>query len=759
MHLSHQKIIRKLLPAALTFSMVVLPAFSHSAAAMADEFPAGIPSDSEQEQGPQVPPPFYPPFYPQVPPAASDVPALPAPSTIHFVGAVSDINTYYRNGRIDLKFSDLFEINHGEQELQEFLRKQIFVANDGENFKPLPDALFSVQNDKSIEIKYELNSDMKVISGPNAKIKIAADTMKDSKGDSNAEMILEVAPPVLQDVVLSNDYHDVTISFNKQVFENEEYTGEYSIKDYIEIARDAADPEDGWEELGTLDSAEIQDGKLVIHFEHALWGKNNQIKIWGYSLKDQYGNCSEESYFTSLIAGGNQSLDLNPPKMIESYLSKDKQKVTIVFDETVESSQDIETLKSGLRLFNNNTVTSLPSDATVTLTENKLILEFTSSIFSSNVNYAYFAIPANAIQDSSGNAIAKEIYTKTLYNYYGDSSISFREGGFSQNGRLMTLQFEFPSFYSSDEALTDATLVDGVSHLKEKITISTDKGASYLPLEEQDLVMIYNKKLVVFFHNAIQAGTIRVKIEAGALSNEFGTLILDKFEETIAHNTPDVAGFFLSDAPSEITLEHNEAWQNHIRNILVFDLSRETIRTLKNTEYVLAKGKLVIQPGVFQTGGMYTLRIEAEGYSTREVYGVGYKSSDLFYMTAPSITTTEGVKASVEVLNMNSYYSMLFQLMGYPVPKQSVVFELMNGSTPVSIVAGTFNVSTGTYSAVFNVADAANNPNYSVKAFIVSDWNNDAASAGVNLATQVTQEVYDLKKLELELTKPEFPNN
>jgi hypothetical protein len=121
--------------------------------------------------------------------------------------------------------------------------------------------------------------------------------------------------------------------------------------------------------------------------------------------------------------------------------------------------------------------------------------------------------------------------------------------------------------------------------------------------------------------------------------------------------------------------------------------------------------------------------VDAEGFSTEYFEGAAYNSTELFYMTAPSVTAENGITAKVNIfknINDNNSYS----------GTQTVIFELMNGTTPVSIVAADLKVTTGTYTANFNVAY---NSNYTVKAFLVNKYNNDPTTVGVNMATVKTQ--------------------
>jgi hypothetical protein len=264
-------------------------------------------------------------------------------------------------------------------------------------------------------------------------------------------------------------------------------------------------------------------------------------------------------------------------------------------------------------------------------------------------------------------------------------------------------------------------------------------------LSEQDVVTFHQDKMVVLFDDPKKVGTVRVKIAAEAISDMYGNLKTAVIDEIIAYNTPDVTGYFFSNAASEFIFEDNEEWRNNVREVIIYDDWNGTIRPLNSTEYTLTAGKLTINQGVFQKDIEYEIYINAEGYSSKYEYGMALPSTEIFYMTAPAITTTNGITATINVLHTVPYYNY-----DYDGGNQTVVFELMDGSTPVSIVSAELSVNTGTYAAKFNVTDAATNPDYTVRAFIVSEFNTDSSSVGINLAKQVTKLELDLKRIELE---------
>jgi len=296
-----------------------------------------------------------------------------------------------------------------------------------------------------------------------------------------------------------------------------------------------------------------------------------------------------------------------------------------------------------------------------------------------------------------------------------------------------------------DDNIVDSTLDgNGISHLQEKIKISMD-GTTFVDLDARDVVSIQGNRLVIIFHDMKKSGTVKVKILAGAITDEHQNAWNKEFIQVIAYNAPDLTGFLYSNAESELTFEDNDLWRSKVRNIEIYNNSTSAVRTLTSSEYTITAGKLTIIPGIFEKDQFYEIYINAEGYSSKYIYAVAHKTSEVLYMTAPVITTENGITAKINVLNTD-FYGILYGSM----PTQSVIFQLMNGNTPVSIVAAAQKTTTGTYSATFNVSDAATNPNYSVRAFIVSKYDTDYTSVGTNMATVVSQTELILKQIELE---------
>lgn len=646
-----------------------------------------------------------------------------------FTGAISKAGNAVR-----LNFDEDFTINAPEglddSEVNDFLASRLSVATDGIHFVPVAGLHASVYKNGYAQIYLNYDNDMKVILGSATVIRIAGGTLMDSAGNLNAELNLHVSPPVVQGALISNNNHDVVLTFDENVLDNTDG----NLRSYIYVVK-GSNTNNNWKGLVSQDEVTVEAGKLHIHFAEALTGTASQIMINGGALKDQYGNIQSESRVTPLIKAGD-GIDPNPadttaPNYLYSYVSADKQDVILTFDEDVISAKaDAASFLQNVQWYNSqNWVYSLPSDTTVSFSGPKVTLHFAEPLTG---NQYYFQFYPDHFQDIAGNKI--NVYVSTNWFYPSASGLSMNDGYFSNDGRFLSLGF------NSDTDLVDQTLVDGISHLNEQITISTDHGATYTALDPLDVVYVEGHQINIIFHNAQQVGSIKVKVAANVLSNAYDTSRNSAVEAEIAYNTPEITGYFFSNTASEFTFTDNVLWREHVRVVRIYDENIDVYRQLNSSEYTLNEGKLTFAKEVFQQGHFYRVSVDAEGFSSKYFDGRAYKSSEVFYTTAPVISSSNGITASMNLFN-NAHDEDA-------IGNQTIIFELFDGTTPVSIVAANLKVNTGTYSASFNVSDGATNPNYTVKAFVVSKYSNDLTNLGLNLATVKTQLELDKAILE-----------
>ncbi|WP_256759247.1 hypothetical protein [Cohnella sp. WQ 127256] len=616
---------------------------------------------------------------------------------------------------VDLYFDEYLYYNTTEN-IETFLRSKLSISTDGVTFEALPEHMYIEFYGNWIYLENDYG--MKVILGKNTRIKIASGTFKDNAGNLNDEMNLDITPPVIQSAVISEDNKQVTITFNESVFENTDAI-EGELKDYIKLLKNDVETT-----LIAGDTVSIEDGKLIIRFAQALTGGNNQIAINGYVLKDKDGNISQNNTVTSTLQTGGVG-DSTAPKLINYYFSSDLMNLTYVFDEDVVSNTDSIASQTHIRNYYWNDVrSSLLND--VVISGNTMTLQFNSPL---NETRYYIYFESNILKDTAGNIL----YDVPSLDLYPQKTLNFNKANISHNGRWLNLEFNLD--------LLDNTIVAGSSHLKEKIKVSTDQGVTFLPLTEKDVVTIQGNRLVVLFDIPKKSGTLQVIVEKEAVSYShiIGGMKNLEIKTVIAHNTPDLKGYFFSNAASEFIFEDDAVWRSKVRDVIVRRYDNNVERNLTDSEYTLTAGKLTINKGVFDKGIEFYVYIDADGYSRKEVRGYAFHSSELFYMTTPVISTQGGILAKVNLLRNEDIY-----IDSNYGSTQTVVFELMDGNTPVSIVASELDVYTGTYSAQFNVIDAATNDKYTVKAFVVNHFSNDFENVGLKMTTLVTQTEYDL---------------
>lgn len=638
---------------------------------------------------------------------------------------------------VSIYFDEDFTLNLPDKATEEqagaFLAGRISVAGDGEHFVPFTNNEGSAYLGESRELYLNYDNDMKIISGAGTVIRIASGTLKDAAGNLNAEMNVHVSPPVIQSAVVSNNNHDVVVTFNEDIMNNTASIDE--LKKKIYLVKTAAGQQKSFKALVAQDTLSINSNKLLIQFAEALSGTESQIVIRSGALKDLNGNVRDQdtvSGFLETAVGGvdPSPVDTTMPRYLDYSVSNDYQNITFVFDEDIYNAMgdDISFLQNvqWYDPFRNQYKYTLPSDVTFTFSGPKFTMHFPAPLTGSQ--YFYQFNPGH-FKDASGNVLIGNVSTSDwIFPQYPAKGILYNSGYFSGDGRFLSLSYNM--------ALADQTLVDGVSHLSEYITISTDYGLTYSALDPLDIVSLQGSQIGIIFHNAKQQGSVKVKVSPGVISDLYDTKRNIAVETTIAHNTPEFTGYFFSNTDSEFVFADNVAWREHVGKVTVYDRNAGVYRILNDSEYVLSAGKLTLARGVFAEGSKYRVSVDAEGYSSKYFEGQAYKSSEVFYMTAPVVTADHGITASLRLFN-NAYDD---EVNG----NQTIVFELFDGTAPVSIVAANLKLDTGTYSANFNVSDAAVNPNYTVKAYVVSRYGNDPANLGLNLATVKTPLELDL---------------
>lgn len=691
---------------AVLVGLVAAASFSLSAPVSAEDLPPIIP--------PFIPPPI---IIPTVPVTPADT-APPA-----FTGAHID-----NNGELlYLYFDELFSINSGEEDTREFLKRNLSVAVDGINYAPLQEQSSIDWGSNYIYINYEY--DMQVVLGSSTKVRIAANAFKDAANNNNAEMTLDVSPPVLQGATVSSDNHHVTVTFSTYAYNN---AGD-SLKDRIRIIRNSEPLP-----LAEGDTVSVEGGTLNIHLANSLAGTTNAFVIQGETVRDIHGNIDRQDRMTRLIAANPGSIDPNPaditaPMFEGAYYSNNYSTANFVFSEDVAiDPADLTAFRDAVRWYDNyyGNYRGLSQNDSITITGNTVAVNIPA--YTGTVRYVYIQT-GGWLKDLSGNKIGNRTFETNWISNLAPAFEADEDAYLSYSGRKLNVDFRI------DGELADRTLVDGVSRLKEHITISEDNGATYSPLAQEDIVEVQWDRVIIYFHANKKSGTVHVRMDEGVISDKFNSIRNSAVDVVAAYNTPELMGYLFSDAPSEFTFTDNAEWRSKVKAVYVND------SLLLAAEYTLTEGKIAFEQGLFQEGMYYEVVILAEGYSSKYFEVRAYRSADLFYITEPVIDRESGITASINLYNnmaedFYSYSDYLAATSG----TQTVIFQLMNGDTPVSIIAADFRLNTGTYTGNFNVADADTNANYSVRAFVVSKYNNDPASVGLNLATVKSKDEIDL---------------
>ncbi len=641
-----------------------------------------------------------------------------------FIGSSSGNQGNY----VYLNFDEDLFINapndSNSDQTQAFLKSKLSISTDGVNFSPFLETGEARQiNSRTIYLRYD--KEMKIILGANTIIKIASGTIRDTEGNINQEMKLPVSPPVIQSAEVSSDNHEVTITFDKDIYEN---TDGSELKDGIYLSKGDGSNR---KRLVAADTVSTTSNKLTIHFAEALSGASNQISIGGNTLRDSNGNTQSDDRLTGVIQANVGGVDPNPkdttmPNYLVSYFQNSFQDLMVVFDEDVHNAKaDDASFLQNVRWYDPtiwNWRDGLPAGTKLTFSGHIVAIHFAAPL--TNSQYA-FEFKAGLFKDTAENLLVNSFSAGWFYPQR--STLTYNKGYFSHDGRWLSLEFRSNN---GNGNLVDQTIVDGASQLHGKIKISLDNGLTYTDLNKLDVVSVQGNKINILLHNAIKQGSIKVKVEANVVSDQYDSYRNLAVDEVIAYNTPEITGYLLSNTASEFVFADNDAWRTKVKAVNVYDRKVQMYRELTSSEYSLSAGKLTISKGVFQEGQSYQVYIDADGYSTKYFEGYAYKSSEIFYMTAPVVTVENGITAKINLLN-NAYNNS--------IGNQTVIFELFNGSSPVSIVASNLKIGTGTYSANFNVADAGTNMNYTVKAFVVSQYSNSSTNIGLNLATVKTQ--------------------
>ncbi|NQX61690.1 hemoblobin-interacting domain-containing protein [Paenibacillus qinlingensis] len=557
------------------------------------------------------------------------------------------------------------------------------------------------------------------------QVKIAANTLKNISGllvDSDIVSgdinVGDHDGPVYQGFSVNADRNVVTLAFNENVYEhNVGITSTGNLANYIQLSRNGSNY--NWFD-GTV---AIVDKTVVITLNTPLVGSQNKIKIPASVLWDNAGNHLNNDIITNFI----DVTTTTPPQYMYSVIDNLNHDWTFNFDKNVKrNSLYTGNLLSDSILYLNGVVTSIPLSTTVTFTDNKVVLHFDNPFVD---QYIKIDFPENAITNENNNVLTDEIPLDELTpNGFSQPQYS---GHFLRTSHTLEMNF-------SQSITTNTT----ISQLKAALTYSTDGGNTFSALGANDGVSILEGSLFIYFDKVIQ-GNLVIKIAANNLKDTFGNVITtvvetETIDTTSAYVTPNLVGSLFSDVPTVLTFDDNAAWRSKIQKVVIEEVVNNCYyvsRALLPSEYTVSAGKLTIHQGVFDERVEYNVYVYSDGYDDRSTNDtmLAIKSKDAYFITPVALDKTSGITATVKIASNRSHGPL------------NVIFQLMNGQTASSIVAAEseFFGEKGTFKANFNVADFATNPNYTVRAFIVSEYSNSPLSVGANLATQISDLEFD----------------
>ncbi|OAS16684.1 hemoblobin-interacting domain-containing protein [Paenibacillus oryzisoli] len=571
------------------------------------------------------------------------------------------------------------------------------------------------------------------------KVKIAANALKNSNGlitaneiTSDEIVVGDHNAPVYQGFEVNADGNVVTLTFDKAISLNPNEQNCSWVWGWVCTQKPLAEfvyfktSENGFQQLtSNYGTVQIEGKKLIITLNSALSGATNKIFISERALVDEAGNVLNTGITTNYI----DVTGIGTPQYVRSTIDNLNHDWNLYFDKNIKiNSAFVGDLKAAITLSKDGqALTPLNTLATITYSENKVVLHFVNALVDSNIQVN---VPAGAFTSENNVVLTDALTTEPI------SPNSFYEP--KMYYQFLVSQHSVKIYYSTRQGhLVDNTINGTGSHLKDYITYSTDKGVTFLPLQSEDSVMLDESSINVYFDHVIE-GNLQIKVAGDALKDSTGVVLTtDTVTEDLntTNYPPYLTGSFFSNVASVLTFEDNATWRSKIQRVVLAESAYNwSERTLSPSEYTISAGKLIIKQGVLEKDSYYQIRIYSDGFNTSYSNGMSaMNSQDSYYITPVKINTTSGITAKVKIAENQDGGHL------------HVIFQLMNDQTPVSIVAAESDYfRAGTFTANFNVADAATNAKYMVRAFIVSEYSNSPLSVGANLATQISDAEYDL---------------
>lgn len=376
-----------------------------------------------------------------------------------------------------------------------------------------------------------------------------------------AEIQNDAGPELLEPVMVSNQNKTITFTFAEPISHNKRSDSEF--KRQVRFAANGT----SYRSLGSRDTVEISDNKLVITFSTSITGNKNTVRIAKNSLEDSSNNANS----TDLITSSIQALDIVAPIYQKHTISSDNTEITLTFNEDIQSN--VLDLKAGIRLAaDGKEFAPLKEEDTVEIsgTGNELIINIAQGLRGSkNV----IEVLEGTLKDSADNPLSKPVMTKTV-----------------QARDIYAPEYQYSDIKNLNKTVTlffDENIASTVSstELKNSIRISNDGGAD-TDLSNKDRVSIRNNTLVIDFASAL-TGTSELKIAGDVLSDRAKNVISE----------PIITGIAAADIEAPQYLQSTVTGENKIVT-LIFS---ENITTSKSSSSLKAAVKLATDGRVFKS--------------------------------------------------------------------------------------------------------------------------------------------------------------
>ncbi len=194
---------------------------------------------------------------------------------------------------VTLNFSEELENNTSDINA---LKNAVTIASDGNNFVAL-DASDTVQISGTQLIITFINA----LTGDNNVVQIAANTLKNNAGNVQAEVlrtdpitVADNAPPEYKSATLSDDKKVITVEFDENIISS---NGEANLKAAVTYSLD----DNAFTALGTNDTANISENKLVIAFATPLAGSVVRVHIAENAVQDEEGKVQDQAITTEVL--------------------------------------------------------------------------------------------------------------------------------------------------------------------------------------------------------------------------------------------------------------------------------------------------------------------------------------------------------------------------------------------------------------------------------------------------------------------------